>query len=61
MEQKSEDYIILRLTRGEAEIVRKTLQASNLIVTVAERDYHENNLDPIIKKVMAEIDKHPQF
>lgn len=39
------------LTPEECRIVRKVLQAANLLFTVVDTDYHENKIDAIIRKL----------
>lgn len=39
------------LTPEECRIVRKVLQAANLLFTVVDTDYHDNKIDAIIRKL----------
>lgn len=48
----------LQLTPEEAVLVRKVLQAANLLFTVADTEYHENKIDALLRKLKeAENDK----
>lgn len=39
------------LNPEECRIVRKVLQAANLLFTVIDTDYHENKIDALIRKL----------
>ena len=39
------------LTPEEVVLVRKVLQAANLLFTVADTEYHENKIDALLRKL----------
>ena len=48
--QVTRDFCV-QLTPEEAVLVRKVLQAANLLFTVADKEYHENKIDALLRKL----------
>ena len=57
--QVSHDFCV-QLTSEEVVLVRKVLQVANTLFTVADKEYHENKIDALLRKLRekeAENDK----